>query len=69
MKYSEQGDRVTLEMLREEFETLLMIAGTGIGAASKGNRALFWRWLDFINQLNTGNPHFTPYEIPQEPKS
>jgi len=26
----------------------------------------FYRILAFINEMNNGNPQFTPYEIPEE---
>jgi hypothetical protein len=66
--YTQQGDKVTLEMTRENFEQLTFILGTALGNVTKqaGTGELFWNWLRFVNELNTGNPNFTPYEIPQE---
>ena len=65
MTYTRQGDQITLEMSIEDYETLLFIVGTAAGAIYN-NRERFWRWIDFTNRLNTGNPNFAPYEIPDE---
>jgi hypothetical protein len=67
MKYTEDGDRVTLEMDREDYNMLLLMLGYATGAASKEhNQAKFWRLIDFVNRLNADNPNFRPYEIPEE---
>lgn len=64
MKYTENGDRITLEMSRDDFERLLMMTGFATGAA-KGTRE-FYMWIKLVNDMNATNPHFTPYEIPAE---
>jgi len=67
MKYTEHGDTITLEMSRDDYEGLLLMLGFAAGAASrKGELHTYWRWIDFVNRLNDGNPRFTPYEIPEE---
>jgi len=65
--FREEGDRVTLEMSRDDYEQLLLILGFQEGSVLRtGDERTFYRWLEFINRLNAGNPRFTPYEIPME---
>lgn len=64
MKYTQQGDRVTVEMARDEYETLMLIVGAGVGSQRRRNRGVFYRWLEFTNEMNAGNPDYRPYEIP-----
>jgi hypothetical protein len=67
MTYTEDGDRVTLEMNRADFERLLIMLSYAVGAALRaGARPMFWRWLGWINELNRTNPRFTPFEVPEE---
>ena len=61
MTYTQEGERVTLEM------TLTLALGYAAGAAhANPDLTLFWRWIAFANRLNATNPNFTPYEIPPE---
>ena len=70
MKYTENGDTVTLEMTRGEYEHLLLATGIATGVASRDtDKKTFWEWIDFANRLNTGNPRYIPYEIPDEFKA
>jgi hypothetical protein len=64
MKYTEKGDTVTLEMSRADYGNLLLSIGIAAGTAS--DKKAFWGWMQFVNELNTGNPQFRPYEIPEE---
>lgn len=67
MTYTQQGDRVTLEMTRDDYERLLIMIGFACGAALRnGDRSQLYRWLEFANDMNAGNPAFLPYEIPEE---
>ena len=67
MTYTEQGDRVTLEMTREDFDWLLIMLGMALRSAMRdGDKQRFYSWLRFANELNNNNPNFTPYEIPEE---
>ena len=60
------GARVTLEMSSDDFASLLLLVGYAAGAArGRGDMHMFWKWLDFVNRMNTGNPEFMPYEIPE----
>ena len=65
MKYTEKGDRVTLEMTRDDFGRLLQMMGAAVGTASRNDPDLAAAWLEFVNRLNDGNPNFAPYEIPK----
>jgi hypothetical protein len=67
MTYTRQGDHVTLEMTRDDFDRLLIMVGCACGNAMRiGGSRQFYSWLEFANELNNGNPDFTPYEIPEE---
>jgi hypothetical protein len=63
--YTRTGDTITLEMSAEDYERLLILLGTALAGCHKDGPS-FWRWVDFVNRLNTGNPGFQPYEIPGE---
>ena len=67
MKYTEKDDTITLEMSRGDYNHLLLALGMAAGLAS--DKPTFWKWIEFTNRLNAGNPHFTPYEIPDEFKT
>lgn len=67
MTYTRQGDLVTLEMTREDFQRLMLMGGYAAGAAMRANdQMMFWKWMRFANELNAGNPTFIPYTIPPE---
>ena len=67
MKYTENGGAITLEMSFDDYQTLLMMLGSAVGSVSQRRDPIrFWRWIDFTNRMNTGNPNFTPYDIPDE---
>jgi hypothetical protein len=66
MTYTEQGDRVTLEMTREDYATLILALGFAGGSAlDRGEPAMFWAIIDFANRMNATNPNFIAYEIPE----
>ena len=70
MKYTENSDTITLKMSRNDYDQLILILGYATGMASRtGDKWTFYAWIDFVNRLNTGNPHFLPYEIPEEFKA
>jgi hypothetical protein len=68
MKYTENGDTITLEMDREDYLLLLFLLGIAVGKNGGTDPARFWEWVDFVNRINTGNPNFLPYTIPDEYK-
>ncbi len=68
MTYTAQNGRVTLEMTPDEFSRLLLALGYAAGAASKSeDKRMFWDWIELANEVNSGNPNFIPYEIPDLP--
>ncbi len=61
MSYSENANgQVVLTLSREDYQLMLMLLGAGAAGARivSGNRA-----LAFLNRLNEGNPHYTPYQV------
>jgi hypothetical protein len=69
MSYSEKDGQVILTMSREDYDKLLMLVGlgTGIVRRNSGMSAAHSKLLDhctaFMNRLNQGNPHYTPYQV------
>ncbi len=69
MTYSEKDGTITIEMSRSDYDMLLVILGRGAGVASRdSHKKNLWQFMDFVNRLNNGNPHWIPYEIPYEYK-
>jgi len=58
--YREENDQVILTMSREDYQLMLMLLGAGAAGARivSGKKA-----LEFLNRLNQGNPHYTPYQV------
>lgn len=51
---------------RDDFETLLLMAGYAVGAAVKDReRRLAVRFLRLTNTINKDNPNYIPYEVPE----
>ena len=71
MSYREENGQVVLTRSREDCEILLMLLG-GVMTFERlqlGHTALPWeKQIEFLNRLNEGNPHYTPYQT-GEPKS
>lgn len=66
MSYSEKGDRIHLDLSREQYGELMLAMGILAGEAARyGDNASFWRRMRLANAINEGNPHWTPYEIPE----
>lgn len=76
MPYSEQDGQVVLTMSKEDYEFLfvqLTVAVTAIKLRRKSLPELMWaarlkRATDFLNRLNSGNPHYTPYQTGEAKK-
>ena len=49
-------------MSRADYNQLLI--AMEMVAALASEKKVLWHWIDFANRLNSGNPHFIPYEIP-----
>jgi hypothetical protein len=62
-----EADRVTLQLLRFEWEYLLWMLGVAVGKTDKSAETL--EMLIFVNRLNEGNPRFTPYEENQNERT
>ncbi len=67
MAYKREGDTVFLTMTVDQYELLLLALGYATGAASKDGSSFFWTFVRLVNELNEGNPNFTPYELPPDP--
>lgn len=61
MSYSESNNQVTLTMSREDYNLLQLLLK--IGYVGHGQDRLASGW-EFMNRLNEGNPHYTPYQVP-----
>ena len=67
MTYTEQNDQVRLEMTKEEFNKVIFFLGVASGVASRaGDHKLFIEFMALANDVNAGNPNWTPYAIPDE---
>jgi hypothetical protein len=56
---------VTLDLTRDEFDTLLLCMGYAAGAArQQEDTTLAASFLRLANAVNRGNPQWTPYAIP-----
>jgi len=65
MSYSESNDQVILTMSREDYQLVLML----LGAGTAGEHVISWKKAcELLNRLNSGNPHYTPYQV-EEKKS
>jgi hypothetical protein len=67
IEFRRDGGVITLSMSEENYGRLLLAFGyiAGFGRALPGE-SFYWRVMKLINDLNAGNPHFTPYKIPRE---
>ena len=64
--YQRKDDIVTLTMTFEEYESLLTSVGYALSAAKQmGDQYFFRSWIQLVNSLNEGHPHFQPYEVPK----
>jgi hypothetical protein len=61
--YLETAETVVLSMTHQDYNALLLALGFAAGRAD--DKPMFWRLIGLVNRLNAGNPHFTPYEIPE----
>lgn len=52
-------------MTRADYEYLLVACGYSLGMLQLNSPA-FYAFVDFINELNKGNRHYKPYDVPPE---
>ena len=47
---------------------MLIVLGGRVAEARRrdGGDVFFWESVKFVNDLNAGNPQYTPYAIPKE---
>jgi len=67
MSYREENEQVILSMSKEDYETVLaaLASFTVLHLARPGHTE---RICALMNRLNSGNPHYTPYQV-EERKS
>jgi hypothetical protein len=61
MSYREENDQIILTMNRQQYERLLMVL-KGMVFRSDFPRAAE-HTMELLNQLNEGNPNYTPYKV------
>jgi hypothetical protein len=61
---TEKDGHVRLDMLREDYDMLLLLLGYTAGALE--DHDMLWPCLEVVNDLNATNPQFKPYPIPAE---
>ena len=67
MKYTAEGDKVTLEMTRKEWENLLFALGVTADVALRHHDAqTYWRWIALVDRMNATNPDWEPHVIPEQ---
>lgn len=62
MSYREENGQVVLTMSRQDYDRVLISLGIAAGHSAKngGDLNVFFA---FVNRLNEGNPHYTPYRV------
>ena len=66
MGYSEENGQVVLRMSREDYQMLLIVLGYATGGAIKEHWTPPNRMFELTNRLNSGNPHYTPYQVEEK---
>ncbi len=68
MKHLRTPNKITIEMSPPEYLHLIFMVGCGAGMAhlrDQQHPGNFYDWIKLANDLNTGNPDFIKYEIPE----
>jgi hypothetical protein len=73
MSYSEKDGRVVLTMSREELRDFMLTLGEAHGDRHGGSHPGWMncecrlaQWIrDICDRLNSGNPNYTPYQVPE----
>jgi len=66
MPYHQEGDQVTLTMTQDQYWNLLVLIGSGLAIMRRDGGPGFWSWIQLVNELNQGNPRWTPYAVPEQ---
>ena len=65
--FKRENGTVTLTMSVDNYDRMMILLGWVAGAARQLEKLpTFWKVIRFCNDLNAGNPQYTPYEIPEE---
>jgi hypothetical protein len=65
MSYSEQDGQVVLTMSREDYSALLCELRLNL-SVSHPDGLIAERLGGLLDRLNSGNPHYTPYQVEKE---
>jgi hypothetical protein len=60
MSYREENGQVILTMSQDDYGALLLALGFALGIPYGRTRN---DMLRLFNRLNSGNPHYTPYQV------
>ncbi len=67
IQFKRENDVITITMSVENYDRVLMTLGFTAGCVKNaGDEPAFWSIIRLCNDLNAGNPQYTPYEIPEE---
>ena len=71
MSFRRDGDRVTIEMSINDWDSMIVALGIAGGVliargSPRESPRAFWRFTALVNRINQGNADFTPYTIPEE---
>lgn len=68
MSYKRTDDgRIVLDLSPDQFDGILIALGYALGfAQDSGNVEYVQCWLRLVNQINQGNPNYTPYEVTEQ---
>ena len=65
--FKRENGIVTVVMPEHDYERLLMALGFASMSADRlVGRQEFYSIIRVVNELNAGNPNYTPYELPPE---
>jgi hypothetical protein len=65
MSYREENNQVILTMDWKDYEYLIFLIAKAHGEMLKAGESRP-NEIAFMNRLNSGNPHYTPYHLPRE---
>ena len=65
MPWKQEGETVVLTLSVEDWLAMSFMLGLAIGLAPS---AVAGSCIDLVNRINAGNPDWTPFEIPKQPR-
>jgi hypothetical protein len=60
------GADVMITLTLNEYQWLLLMLGYATAKAREKDIALSYRFLELANAVGRNNPHWVPYQIPEE---